>query len=106
LLIEEPLLRSEAPSGVEVIVNRQGNRHIVHFVNRYPILTGLNDRPGNLPSLANVTVWINENRVGKVRRILRAPRDREIGLERNGSWVRLRAKELAIQESFILEHSN
>ncbi len=102
-LIKEPLLRSEAPSGVEVVVNRQGDRHIVHLVNRYPILTALNDRPGNPPSLANVTLWMNENRIGKVQGILRAPGGRTIDLERDGSWVRLTAPELVNQEIFALE---
>ena len=102
-LIDDPLLRSEAPSQVEVVVNRQDHRHIVHLINKYTISSSVHDRPDAPPTLANVTVWVNENRIGPVGRIVRAPQNTEIKVDRDGPWLRLTANELAIQEIFVLE---
>ena len=34
-LVERPVLKTNAPAGVEVVLNRQGQRHIIHLLNRY-----------------------------------------------------------------------
>ena len=43
-------------------------------------------------------------RIGAVKKIVRVPDNQEMEIERDGSWVRLLAPELAIQEIFVLEH--
>ena len=103
-LEEEPLVRSETPPEVEVIVNKQNDRHIVHMFNHYGDMTQLYDRRYDVPKLANVSFWINEKRIGAVKKIVRVPDNQEMEIERDGSWVRLLAPELAIQEIFVLEH--
>ena len=100
----EPLLRSETAPEVEVVVNRQGQRHVVHFLNHYGDMRQLFDRRYDVPRLAGVAVWINERRIGPVTRIVTVPDDRELTLERDGCWVRLAADELAIHEIFVIEH--
>ena len=104
LLVEEPLLRAETPSGVEVVVNRQGERHIVHLLNYYVDMSNFYDKCDSMPKLANVSVWINENRIGPVKKIIRVPDNQEMKVERDGSWVHLVSAELGIQEIFVLEH--
>ena len=49
-------------------------------------------------------LWINENRIGPVRKIVRVPDNQEMEVERDGSWVHLATAELGIQEIFVLEH--
>ena len=100
----EPLVRSETPPEVEVVVNRQGERHVVHLLNHYGDMTQMFDRRYDVPRLARVTVWLNERRIGPVSRIVRVPQDRELAIERDANWVRLVADELAIQEIFVIEH--
>ena len=100
----EPLVRSETPPEVEVVVNRQGTRHVVHLLNHYGDMTQMFDRRYDVPRLARVTVWLNERRIGPVSRIVRVPQDRELAIERDANWVRLVADELAIQEIFVIEH--
>ena len=85
-------------------VNRQGERHVVHFLNHYGDMTQIFDRRYDVPRLAHVSLWINERRIGSVTRIVRVPGNRELTIERDGSWVRLTADELAIQEIFVVEH--
>ncbi|MDO9543040.1 MAG: alpha-L-fucosidase, partial [Kiritimatiellia bacterium] len=104
LLIEEPLLRSESPSAVEVVVNRQGNRHIIHFLNHYVDMSSFYDRPHTVPRLSNVSVWINQNRIGPVKKVFQVPDMKEMELETNGVWVRVAPQELNIHEMFVLAH--
>ena len=104
LLEEQPLLRSETPSGVEVVVNRQGDRHILHLINHYVENSSFHDKPNDLPKLSNVSVWVNEERIGPVKKIVQVPHNQEMKLERHGSWVHVEAQELGIQEIFVLEH--
>jgi len=102
-LVEEPLIRSEAPSGVEVVVTRQAGRHIVHLLNHYVDESSRYDRgEDTVPVLADVAVWINERRVGRVKRIVRIPEGDELPIERDGSWVRVCAERLAVHEMFCL----
>ena len=86
------------------MVNRQGERHVVHLLNHYGDMTQMFDRRYDVPRLARVTVWLNERRIGPVSRIVRVPEDRELAIERDDNWVRLVADELAIQEIFVIEH--
>ncbi len=104
LMVDDPLLKSETPPGVEVIVNCQHDRHIVHLINHYLDMTSLYDRRDNVPKLGNVSVWINEKRIGSVKKIIRVPDKQEIEVERDGCWVHLVAPELVIQEIFVLKH--
>ena len=103
-LEEEPLVSSETPPEVEVIVNKQGERHIVHMLNHYGDMTHIYDRRYDVPKLANVSIWINEKRIGSIKKIIRVPDNEEMKIERDGSWVHLLAGELAIQEIFVIEH--
>ena len=104
LTLEEPLLRSETPSGVEIVLNRQGEGHILHMINHYVERSSFHDRPSDLPKLSNVSVWVNEGRIGALKKIVRVPHNQEMKLERDGSWVHVEAQELGIQEIFVLEH--
>lgn len=104
LLIDEPLIRSETASGVEVVVARQANRHLVHLLNHYVDESSRFDRgEDTVPVLADVTVWINERRIGPVRRVVRVPQGTELPIERDGSWVRVCAERLKVHELFCLE---
>ena len=67
-------------------------------------MTYLYDKQDNVPSLANVSVWVNEKRIGRVKKIIRVPQNEEIKVERDGSWVHLIAPQLDIHEIFILVH--
>jgi hypothetical protein len=61
-MIDEPLLKATTPAGVEVVVNRQGSRYIVHLLNHYAGGVYRDSRKGIL-QLTDVRVAVNGRRM-------------------------------------------
>jgi hypothetical protein len=101
-LIDEPLIRSEAPSGVEVVLNRQGTSHIVHFLKHYAASSSLHDSADAGPVLSDVAIWLNQKRIGHVNRVIRVPDAAQMGLVTDGEWVRVAAPQLRFHEMVML----
>jgi len=101
-LIDEPLLRCEVPAGVEVVVNQQQERHIVHLLNYLlaPMLFA-DDRPGRL-ILADISFAVNEKRIGRVRQAATFDGS-ALPLQRNGKWVRVTVPRLAVHQMISFE---
>lgn len=101
-LIDEPLLRSEVPAGVEIVVNKQEGRHIVHLLNYLssPMLF-TDDHPGRL-ELADLPLAINEKRIGHVRRATTFD-GTVVPLEREGKWLRVIVPRLKIHHMIAFE---
>jgi hypothetical protein len=55
-LIDEPILRSDVPSGISLVVNRQDKRHVIHLLNNMldPIL--FSDTRRGLVTLSNLSL--------------------------------------------------
>lgn len=104
LMVGEPLLRDTTPAGVEVVVNAQGSRHIVHLLNHYVAGQYYDNRRGLL-KLAEVRLSLNGARVGPVRkaRLVARTDSAELPLERDGKWLSLRLPSLAVHALVVLE---
>jgi hypothetical protein len=103
-MLGEPLLRGTTPAGVEVVVNRQGSRTIVHLLNNY--ITGqYYDSRTSLLKLADVPVSINERRTGRiVRALCGSGQDQvEMPIQRDGPWAEVRLPELGVHQMIILD---
>jgi hypothetical protein len=103
----DPILRSESPSGVEIVVGRdetgRGPRHVVHFLNHY-VAESMYDRDDrSAPVLSDVAVWLNEQRVGKVSRLIRRSDGAELPLIVEDGWVEVRLDRLRVHEMVVLE---
>ena len=104
-MLGEPLLRGTTPAGVEVVVNLQEGRHIVHLLNNY--VTGqYYDNRKSILKLADVPVSINEHRTGEIKRAFRASGNNkeEMIIHRDGKWAEVRIPELGVHQVIILEH--
>jgi alpha-L-fucosidase len=104
-MIGQPLLEGTTPAGVEVVVNSQGNRHIVHLLNNYVAGQYYDNRRGIL-KLADVPVVINEGRIGPVKRVARVVdgKEKELPIHRESGWISIRISELLVHELIILDH--
>ena len=100
-----PLLRSEAPSTVEVVATRQKEggrrRHVVHFLN-HGLYEGAR-YDATPPTLADVAIWLNEERVGPISKLTRLTDGRELDVHRDGTWVRVGAERLTAHEMIGVE---
>jgi hypothetical protein len=104
-MIPDPLLRGTTPAGVEVVVNSQGNRHVVHLLNDYVTGQYYDNRRGRL-HLADVPVAINEKRIGSIGKAYRVQGSgrEELAIRRQGSWAEVRIAKLGVHEVVVLEH--
>jgi hypothetical protein len=104
-MIPDPLLEGSTPAGVEMVVNYQGSRHLVHLLNNYVTGQYYDNRRGHL-HLADVPVAISEKRIGPIRRayrVLGSGRE-ELAVRRHGTWAEMRIAKLGVHELVVLEH--
>jgi len=105
LALPEPLLAGTTPAGVEVVVNAQDGRHIVHLLNHYVSGQYYDNRPGTL-KLADVPISINESRIGRVDRVFEVTRDgRRVTrhVRRAGGWAEVHLHELGAHGMVVFE---
>ena len=97
-------LTTNAPAGVELIANKQGDRIIVHLINNYLVPMQYYNFERNAMKLSGITLSLNENKLGTVSRIRRAPQGEDIAFTRDqGGFVHWNVPELSIHEMFIVE---
>lgn len=105
-LLDEPLLKPTTPAGVEVVINAQKGRHIVHLLNRYGEGEFFESRR-DLLKLADIRVCLNEKRIGRVKNAFRlGPAAEKIKMEtsRSDGWLSLDIPVLGVHEMILLEH--
>ena len=104
-MVGEPLLRGTTPSGVEVVVNRQGSRTLVHLLNHYAGNSYPDPRPQSL-RLADITVSLNASRIEPVTSasLLSDATPLPLPVHRNGDWLDLPLPSLGVHALVVLEH--
>jgi hypothetical protein len=101
-LIEEPIVRSDVPAGVGIVINRKNGRHIVHLLNNLldPIL--FSDSRRGLVVLSSLRFAINEKRTGPIRRASLGD-GRELPIKKDGKWVTVTVPQLTVHEAVVFE---
>jgi len=104
LMVGEPLMRGNTPAGVEVVLNSQGNRYVVHLLNHY-ISGQYYDSRKSILKLADVPVSINERRSGQIKQAFRLSggKQEEMLIRRDGPWAEVRIAELGVHALIVLE---
>jgi Alpha-L-fucosidase len=103
-MIAEPLLRDTTPAAVEVVVNRQSARHVVHLLNHYAGGPYFDNRRGLL-RLADIRLSINTSRIGPVAsatEVLGAE-VRPLPVQREGQWLEVVLPTLSVHGLVVLE---
>jgi alpha-L-fucosidase len=101
-LIEEPIIRSDVPAGVALIVNRKNGRYIVHMLNNLldPIL--FSDSRRGLVVWSGLTFAINQKRTGPIHRVILSD-GRVLPSKTDGKWVTVTVPELTVHEAVVFE---
>ena len=86
LLLPDPLLRTSAPAGVETLLNRQGDRYVVHLLNRYVESSALSARR-DAPAIAGIEVALNAARLGRIGSAAVAPTGEPLPVRREAGWA-------------------
>lgn len=98
-------LQTDAPPGVEVILNKQGDRYILHLMNYYLVPTLFYDTPRGSLTLANINVKVNEKKLGRISAVSKGVEGETVSSERQGDWLNIPVSELSIHEFFVLDSS-
>ena len=103
LLNSEKTLVTNAPPGVEVVLNKQGDRYIVHLLNNYNIPFLFYDTQRESIKLSKIWVKINEGLTGKIREIKQVCPNNNVRFTREQNYITWQVPELAVHEMFVLE---
>lgn len=101
---ENRSVKTSAPPGVEVVVNKQGSRYIVHLLNHYLVPTLFYDTVRGAMELGNIRLEINEKKTGKIADVYRVMGDRgeELCTDRDGDWLCVHVPRLSVHEMIVL----
>jgi hypothetical protein len=103
-LVAEPILRTSAPPGVEVTLNRQAGRHVVHLVNHHagnPEHVSFVDS-GLILHDIGVELWTARLGLERIGRVYQPPRT-ELNYEMREGWLRFRVPELRVHSVVAVE---
>jgi hypothetical protein len=103
-LVPEPKLTSSAPPGVEVTLNRQGARLVLHLVNYHAGDTDRLSFGQNGTILRGITIDLHLKRLGltKVNRVFAAPKG-DLRFAVTDEWLRIDAPDLSIHSVIVIE---
>ena len=104
-MLNEPLLKDSTPAGVEIVANKQNDRHIFHIFNHYCEGKYIESR-NEMLRLSDITLFINSSRIGAVSRIYSAGdgnEPKEMPFERDGKWLKIVIPVLGTNEILILQ---
>ncbi|NLF01851.1 MAG: hypothetical protein GX601_12825, partial [Anaerolineales bacterium] len=103
-LAPDPVLTTSAPAGVEVVLNRQSGRYVVHLVNTLvgnPDCVSLPAQPLHLDGL-QVRLSLSRLRVDRVGRVY-APPDLPVAYQENDGWLTIHVPPLHVHQMVVIE---
>src|SRR5207302_8340471 len=99
----EPLLETDAPPGVELVLNRAADGPLLlHLLNLYVASEHIDTHA--VPRLADIQVHLNEKRLGLIDNVLIAPPVECVSISRErAGWASITVPSLAVHRTLVLE---
>ena len=103
-LVERPVLKTNAPAGVEVVLNRQGQRHIIHLLNRYSGSVDHLSWKDERFELRDIAIELDLSRLAMnaVQRVFQAP-DIDLAHEVSAGRLSIRLPALSCHAVIVIE---
>jgi hypothetical protein len=105
LLLPDPLLRTTAPSGVELLLNRRPGGYTLHAFNHYLAAAGSDGRR-DAPVIAAVRVRLDERRLGQLGRARLVPEGLDLEVARGDGTAALDLPPFAITCTVALDRES
>jgi hypothetical protein len=102
LLLPSQVLRTTAPSGVELLLNRRPGGYTLHAFNHYLAAAGSDGRR-DAPAIAGVRVTLDERRLGRLGRARLVPEDTYLEIARGDGAAALVLPPFAIASTVALD---
>ena len=103
-LVETPVLETDAPAGVEMALNRQAGRAVLHLLNRYAGTVDYLAWADNPARVNDINIALNLSRLGvdNVTRVFHAP-DTDLDFTIDAGRLRLRLPRLELHAVIVVE---
>lgn len=105
LLVPKPLLRTNAPSGVEVVLARQPGHYLVYLFNHYLTHEAISGRR-DAPRLAEIEISLDTAQLGPIRSAWLAPEHAPLSLRRESNHTTIFVPSVTIAEIIVAEISS
>lgn len=103
-LCPEELWRTNAPSGVEIVLSKKEGKYFLHVLNHYVEQSSRFDTgDDSIPSLAGFDILVNTKRIGSLGKVTCASTGASVPATRINDYMRIHVDILAIQEMYLLE---
>ena len=103
-LVDQPILATDAPAGVEIVMNRQAQRTVIHLVNRYRGSVTHLSWKGEGVNLSGLTLELQLSRLGLegATRVYQAP-DQELESREAGDALTITLPRLGAHAVIVVE---
>lgn len=102
-LVPDPVIETNAPPGVEVVLNRQRDRYILHVINKYSAMAGTYSLANNGPKIADIEVTVNIARIGTRENIYLAPESSKLNWSIENNRLKIKLNRLDINAIIVIE---
>jgi hypothetical protein len=102
MLVDEPILRTDAPAGVEILLRRSSKGYLLHLFNKYAALPAVAD-PSRNPRIADTTVWLNPSRIGDVQTAEGIAGEGNVELSLKDTWPMIRVPKIDLHSCVSLQ---
>lgn len=103
-LIVDRVIGTSVKPGVELVLNKQEDRYVVHLINTYSGMSGrysLDEK--DVLKITDVKLWLNEKRIGKVSRIYQVPDGNDVSWSKTDDYVEVEAPPFGIHSMLVIE---
>ncbi|MCK4245422.1 MAG: beta-galactosidase trimerization domain-containing protein, partial [Candidatus Omnitrophica bacterium] len=102
-LLPEQLIETDAPAGVEIVLNRQKERkrYILHLINHYVVTGGKISLTDEKPILGPININLNLNRIGKINRVYSL--EKNINWRIDKSWLRINISSMKTHSMVVIK---
>jgi len=103
-LLPEPLIITNAPRGIEIVLNRKDKKYIINLINTYPGIDGGKcDIGEKRVRLQGINLDINLEKIGNKKNVYLYPSKESVKFRTDNKWLRMDIPTLEIHQMIVLE---
>ncbi len=104
-LLPDPILKTNAPPGLEVVLNRQKCGYVLHLINKYPGASGTYALEDHRLPMHDLEVSVNQSQIPTPTRIYLAPRRQEVNWSLQNGWMKISVPTFDTNALIVIEPS-
>jgi len=103
-MVPNPLIKTNAPKGVEVVLNKKKEKYIVNLINTYPgMIAGKCDLGKEAVRLQNIHIQANLEKMGEIKNVRVFPSNKQLTYEIEDEWLKIDVPIIGTHIMLLLE---